>query len=129
LSEVQRAQGHQRIGTRLEGGYGAQAGEIAVELAVHFEQGRDYRRAVQYVLEATRNAARRGASQEVVALATKGVALLALLPEATEHLHQELDLQVALGRALMDTEGYTAPEVERVYARARELCEQIGDIP
>ena len=54
LTEVQRAQGHQRIGTRLEGGYGARAGEIAAELAVHFEQGRDYRRAVQYVRQATR---------------------------------------------------------------------------
>src|SRR5262245_21959173 len=69
LPEVQRVQGHQRVGTRLEGGYGARAGEIAAELAVHFEQGHDYRRAVQYVLEATRNAARRGAPQEVIALA------------------------------------------------------------
>jgi predicted ATPase len=127
LSEVQRVQGHQRIGTRLEVGYGARAGEIAAELAVHFEQGRDYRRAVQYMLEATRNAARRGASQEVIALATKGVAWLALLPEAAEYLQPELDLQVALSQALIVTKGYAAPDLGRICARARELCEQIGD--
>jgi predicted ATPase/DNA-binding winged helix-turn-helix (wHTH) protein len=129
LSAVQRAQGHQRVGTRLEGGYGARAGEIAAELAVHFEQGHDYRRAVQYVLAATRNAARRHAAQEVIALATKGIALLALLPEAPEHLHQELDLQLALSQALIVTQGYAAPDLGRICTRARELCEQIGDTP
>jgi predicted ATPase/DNA-binding winged helix-turn-helix (wHTH) protein len=127
LPAVQRAQGHQRIGTRLEVGYGARADEIAAELAVHFEQGRDYRRAVQYVLEATRNAARRNASQEVIALATKGVALLDRLPAAPEHLQQELALQVALSQALIVTQGYAAPDLGRICARARELCEQIGD--
>ena len=127
LSEVQRAQGHQRVGTRLEGGYGARAGEIATALAVHFEQGRDYRRAVQYVPQAAANATRRHAPHEVIALATTGVALLHMLPEASEHLHQELALQMALGQALMATKGYTAPAVERDYVRARELCEQIGD--
>jgi predicted ATPase/DNA-binding winged helix-turn-helix (wHTH) protein len=118
---------HRRIGAREEMGYGARASEIATELAVHFEQGRDYRRAVQYVLEATRNAARRGASQEVIALATKGVALLAMLPEAAAYLQQELDLQVALSQALIVTKGYGAPDLGRICARARELCEQIGD--
>jgi predicted ATPase len=53
--------------------------------------------------------------------------LLSLLPETPARQHQELDLQVALGRALMDTKGFTAPGVERAYIRARELCEQIGD--
>jgi DNA-binding winged helix-turn-helix (wHTH) protein/predicted ATPase len=127
LPEVQRVQGHQRIGTRLEGGYGARAGEIAAELAVHFEQGHDYRRAVHYLQQAAANATRRHASQEIIALATKGVALLHMLPEAPEHLHQELDLQMALGQALIATKGHTVPEVAHAYARARELCEQIGD--
>jgi hypothetical protein len=127
LLAVQRVQGHQHVGTRLEVGYGARADEIAAELVVHFEQGHDYRRAVQYVLEATRNAARRGASQEVIALATKGVTLLARLSEVTEYLQQELDLQVALSQALIVTQGYAAPDLGRICARARELCEQIGD--
>ncbi len=40
---------------------------------------------------------------------------------------QELRLQIMLGAALTATRGYAAPEVERTYARARELCAQVGD--
>ena len=29
----------------------------------------------------------------------------------------------------MATKGAGAPEVERTYARARELCQQVGDTP
>jgi hypothetical protein len=54
---------------------------------------------------------------------------LTALPETPERLQQELDLQVALGLALRFTKGFGAPEVEHAYTRARELCEQIGDIP
>jgi predicted ATPase len=108
-------------------GYGARAGELAAELAVHFEQGRDYCRAVHYLQQAAAHAIRQNASQEVIALATKGVALLGLLPETPARLHQALGLQVVLGQALMATKGFTASDVERVYVRARELCEQIGD--
>jgi len=34
---------------------------------------------------------------------------------------------LALGPAFEHTKGFAAPEVERVYTRARELCEQLGD--
>ncbi len=34
-----------------------------------------------------------------------------------------------LGPALMATKGYAAPEVEQAYARARELCQQVGETP
>jgi predicted ATPase len=36
-------------------------------------------------------------------------------------------LQLALGPSLMATKGYAAPEVERTYARARVLCQQLGE--
>jgi predicted ATPase len=37
-----------------------------------------------------------------------------------------LTLYIALGAALQVTKGYTAPEVEHDYLRARELCQQVG---
>ena len=40
---------HHRIGLRLEQGYGARAGEIASDLAMHFERSRDFSRAVHYL--------------------------------------------------------------------------------
>ena len=38
----------------------------------------------------------------------------------------ELDMQIALAQALQVTKGSSAPEVGHAWARARELCEQVG---
>ena len=66
--------------------------------------------------------------QEAIGHLTQGLALLAQLPETPERAQQELDLQLALGSALLPTRG-SAPEVEQTYARARVLCAQIGETP
>ena len=60
---------------------------------------------------------------------TRGLEVLKTLPDTPEHVQQELTLQLALGGPLMATKGYTAPEVEKVYTRALELCRQMGDPP
>jgi predicted ATPase len=59
----------------------------------------------------------------------KGLALLKLLPDTPERAQQELALHIALGVPLLMTKGYAAPEVEHAYARARELCQQLGESP
>jgi predicted ATPase len=66
---------------------------------------------------------------EAVNHLSKGVEILRTLPNTPAHTQQELMLQVALGVPLMAAKGYSAPEVGHVYARARELCQQIGDTP
>ena len=63
---------HQRIGARLEAGYGAQAGEVAAQIAVHFERGGEIRRAVAYWQQAGDNAARRNAYAEAIAATQDG---------------------------------------------------------
>src|SRR5215475_438096 len=40
---------------------------------------------------------------------------------------KELTLQLAVGTTLMVLKGHTAPELERIYIRARELGQQVGD--
>ncbi len=55
--------------------------------------------------------------------------MLEMLPDTPERTQQEIDLQMALGPALMATKGYAAAEVERAYTRARELCRQMGEAP
>jgi predicted ATPase/DNA-binding winged helix-turn-helix (wHTH) protein len=120
---------HLAIGDRLEQAYGNRTGEIAVELALHFEQGQDYRRAVQYLQQAAVNALRRSANQEAIAHLTKGIALLRTWPNTSERIHQELDLQITLGPTMMALKGYAAPEVEQIYARAQELCRLTDDSP
>ena len=124
-----RTRVHQQIGARLEQGYGEQARDIAAELAEHFVRGQDTPRAVRYLQQAAENARRRHAHREVMAHCTTGLALLTALPETPDRTRHELALQAILGPALIATQGYAAPDVERTYARARELCRTLGDPP
>jgi hypothetical protein len=55
---ARRVQLHCQIGLRLEAGYGPHARDIAAELAMHFVQGREAQRAVQYLRLAGENALR-----------------------------------------------------------------------
>ena len=126
---AQRVYLHRRIGERAEAGYGTQASDIAAELAMHFERGRNYHRAVAYLQHAADTAVRRYANAEAAHHLSKGLALLKALPATAERTQQELTLQCALGASLMAVKGFAAPEVERAYARAHELCQQVGDTP
>ena len=129
LGSTRRIRLHQQIGTCLEAAYGPWVGEIATELAVHFERGQDDPRAVRYLQHAAENATRRHAYREVIAHLSKGLALLQTMPDTPERLRQELDIHTALGPALIATKGYATPEVEHTYTRARVLCQQLGDAP
>jgi predicted ATPase len=129
VTEAWRAQLHRRIGEREEAGYGEQAREIAAELAVHFEQGRDYPRAVRYLQLTGENAIRRSAYQEALDHLNKGLELLKLLPDTAERTPRELALLITLGASLMATKGFAVPEVGQAYARARELCQKVGETP
>ncbi|MBI3801569.1 MAG: AAA family ATPase [Deltaproteobacteria bacterium] len=127
ITAGKRAQLHQQIGEREEKGYSDRVQEIAGELAVHFERGRDYRRVVQYLGQAAENAGQRGGYREATGHLTKGIALLKALPDTAKRTQQELVLQTRLGLALQVDKGVAAPEAERAYARARELCQQGGE--
>jgi predicted ATPase len=60
---------------------------------------------------------------------THGLELLETLPDSAAWAQQELDVQLALGPALMAAKGWAAPEVENTYARARVLCAQVKKTP
>jgi predicted ATPase/predicted Ser/Thr protein kinase len=124
---TRRAALHQRIGEQEEMVYGERAGEIAAELAMHFEQGRDFQRAVKYLHQAAENAARRYAYQDTVVLARRGLYLLQRLPDSAERAQQELPLQLTLGISLGATQGFGAPEAEQTLSRAHALCKQSGE--
>jgi predicted ATPase len=85
--------------------------------------------AIGYWQRAGQRALQDSAHAEAMAHLTQGLAVLTTLPETPARLQQELDLQVALGTALRATQGNAAPDAERAYARARELCTQLGDTP
>jgi hypothetical protein len=107
----------------------AQVEEKAAELAVHFERGQDYQRAVHHLTQAAQNAMRKHAHREGIGLLIKALELLKRLPETPERNQTELLLHLQLGPALMATQGFAAPEVERVYTRALEFSRQAGETP
>lgn len=129
LPETRRAQMHRLIAERGEDVYGERAAEISVELAMHFERGRDYRRAAHYLKVGANIAIRRFAYQEAVTLARRGIELIGKLPETREVVNEALCLHLTLGVPLIAIEGYASPNVGRVYSKARELHEQLGDSP
>ena len=67
-----RSQIHQRIAECGEQIYGDRKGEIAAELAMHYEQSRDWPRALEYLLQAAENAAARSAHHEAIDLGEPG---------------------------------------------------------
>lgn len=118
---------HQRLGEHLEQRYGPQVRHLAVELAMHFEHGRDYQRAVQYLWQATETARQRCAHREAVAHLMHMRELLGRLSPTSERIQEELALLTVLGAQLTVTKGYGSPEVEKAYAEAWELCKQVEE--
>ena len=127
VSAGNRVRLHQQIGACKEASYGAQARQIAAELAAHFVRGRDVQRAITYLHYAGENALQRSAYQEASAHLTMALERLAALPETRERSQQELVIQMALGRAVSAVQGQASPEAERVYIRAHALCQQVGE--
>ncbi len=68
----------------------------------------------------------RSAVIEAVSHLRQGLNLLSAQPDSPKSQQQELDLQIALGRALIASRGYTDTLVGETYARARHLCEKLG---
>jgi DNA-binding SARP family transcriptional activator/predicted ATPase len=125
---------HGQVGLAMEACIGAEAGTGAVELAWHFEQGRqaDERltdKAITYLLQAGRQAERQSANQEALSYYQRGLDILRSLPETPQRLQQEVELQIALTVPTTVVHGYASPQTRQVCDRARELCRKLGDTP
>jgi tetratricopeptide (TPR) repeat protein len=129
MSAVRRTQLHRRIGEHEEAVLGDQAADMSTELAMHFERGWDYQRAVKYLDQAAENATRRFANHEAAALARRGLELIGKWPDGLDRTRQELKLQLTLGFSLSVIKGYADPETGASMARARELSRQLGEDP
>lgn len=129
ISPARRSQIHQRVAERGIVLYGERNAEIAAELAMHFEQGRDWPNALKYLLQAAENAVARSAHHEASDLARRGLEILQSLPVTPEHVQQEIKLRMALGVSLTTIKGFASAEVENVFARGRELFWLQGPSP
>ena len=98
-------------------------------LGHHYAEAGLKEQAVAYFQRAGARALERSAYLEAISHLARGLELLEASPDTTERAQRELELQLALGSALMATRGYAAPEVEQAYVRARALCSHIGLTP
>ncbi len=118
---------HTRIVEITEQLYRDRLGEQVERLADHAVRGEVWDKAVMYLREAGTKALSRSANLEAVAYFTRALEVVETLPLSDEREKQELALLLALGPALQSTKGFGAPEIEPVYLRARELCQQVGE--
>jgi len=96
-------------------------------LAHHLERAGFAERAIGFWLKAARTAIGNGAVAEAVAQLRRGLALVGDLTDESVWEPHEIELQIALGNALMALRGYSAPETDAAFHRARELCLDGGD--
>ena len=128
LGSARRRELHRRIGMRLEAGYGVQVGEVATQLAVHFERGGEVQRAVHYWQQTGDNAAQRNAHHDAVAALRKGLALLATLPESPERTQHAVTLYIALGAALQTVQGIAAVSATGAALWLPYFCAVLADV-
>ena len=120
---------HERTAHAIEDLFHDRLEEHYSELAHHFRRSGNTAKAVVYLQLAGQQAVRQSAYAEAIGHTTTALELLKTLPDNLERRQQELAIQMTLGPALMATKGFSAPEVEQVYTRARELCQQVGETP
>lgn len=112
---------HAGIGVALRDAWGARAGDVAAELASHFERGGDATSAVQCFDTAAAAAAGRGANREAVGYIDRALALVG------DDRERQLDLLMTRGPALLAVSGYGSVEVLGSYRRALDLAQQLDN--
>jgi len=117
---------HERIGTAIEALYADALDDHVEQLAHHYRRSANAPKAIDYLARAAEQAVVRNAPNEAVPGYENALALLDGIGDPMERERREASLQTALGGALQ-MGSPAAPGLEKVYLRARELCERIGD--
>jgi len=122
-----RQQYHQQVARLLEDRFPEVASTQPELVAHHYTEAACPAQAIAYWHRAGMVAGSKSANLEAIDQFRRGLALVEALPDMRERAARELDLQMALGPALIATKIHSHPDVGRAYARARELCRQLGD--
>ena len=120
---------HERTAQAIEAVFRSRLEDHYGDLAHHYSRSGNAQKAVEYLQLAGQQAVQRSAYKDAVSHLATAVELLKTLPDTPERTQQELRLQTTLGPALMVTKGFGASEVKEAYARARALCQQVGEPP
>src|SRR6185295_687263 len=124
-----RQQLHARTAQVLEECFPERVASEPEVIARHYDQAALAAPAITHYQRAGERATQRSANEEAIGHLRRALALVATLPETRERQQVELGLQMAIGVSLGAARGFSHPENERTYARARELISQIGESP
>jgi hypothetical protein len=123
LSATEKRRFHERLATKMEALTSPAPASLAAQLALHFEEGRDFENAIKYLTVAAENAARRYARNDSIEILKHALELLANTSEGTRD-QWELSLLERLGdayHALGDMAQSAA-----TYARMAAVAEHAG---
>jgi predicted ATPase len=118
---------HQRIAQVFETRFSDMCTRHPEIVAYHYTEASLSGPAIPYWHRAGQQAFQRSANLESVTHLTRGLEVLATLPDTAGRAQLELELQIALGSPLSAIRGLTAPEVKQTYDRAQALCAQVGE--
>ena len=127
LLRPRRLELHRRIACSLEERFPDTVEREPEMLARHAALAGEAEKAAHLLLRAGENAMRGYALQEAEAHLTAGLSLVARLPDSEHRRLLELDLQTALGQAMMGARGFADPAIGLAFDRARALA--AGAVP
>jgi class 3 adenylate cyclase/tetratricopeptide (TPR) repeat protein len=98
-------------------------------LAGHLEAAERFAEAITFRLAAALQALQGSSYQEADLHLGRAISLAGRMPEGPERDGLELSARVLAGVTLTATRGWTDPEVEAHFQRAREIGARVGDVP
>ncbi len=120
---------HARIAEVIEERFPDTVGTQPELVAWHYSAAQRSKRAAVFWNQAGNLAIQRSANLEAIQQLKRSLEELAAVPQSVERDALELETRTLLGLALMATRGYAAEEVLVNFARARELCDALGESP
>jgi class 3 adenylate cyclase/tetratricopeptide (TPR) repeat protein len=129
LLRARRQQFHRRIAEVLEARFAALA-EVQPELvAHHWTEAGLAEQALEWWQRAGQRSLVRSANVEAARHLGRSLDQIAELPPGAERGRKELQARMPLAMALIASRGYGVEEVGSNFARARELCQELGEAP
>jgi tetratricopeptide (TPR) repeat protein len=98
LNKRQKELLHKKIGEILEQQYQGDIGSIVVDLAIHFERGQVYDKAVDYRLKSAKKANKIYSSSEAIKHCMIALNLLKKIHESEENIKKKIEILFELGR-------------------------------
>jgi adenylate cyclase len=119
---------HEQAGDAIETLFAAEnIADHLERLAYHYSHSANIDKALTYLQRAGEVAVERSADMAAAAHFTAALELLQTLPDSDGRAERELELRIKLGPLMPNVGRWD--EAEKLYLRARELCQRLGEGP